>query len=58
MRSNDLSIEFNLSEITFPYDVQKDSYSVRIFTPGAELPFAGHVSHTSTEVWSNCIRAC
>lgn len=35
--------EFNLSEITFPYNVKKDGYSVRIFTPGAELPFAGHV---------------
>ena len=36
--------EFNLSEITFPSKVSKDdsSYHVRIFTPGAELPFAGH----------------
>ena len=36
--------EFNLSEITFPYAVSAESstYSVRIFTPGKELPFAGH----------------
>lgn len=39
-----LSTEFNLSEITFPYDIKANTYSVRIFTPGAELPFAGHVS--------------
>lgn len=34
--------EMNLSETTFVTDVSNDSYSVRIFTPGDELPFAGH----------------
>lgn len=37
--------EFNLSETTFvlPTDRAAD-YRIRIFTPGAELPFAGHPS--------------
>lgn len=45
--------EFNLSEITFPYNVQEDAYSVRIFTPGAELPFAGHV-----RLYSHIVVSC
>lgn len=38
--------EFNLSETTFvlPTTVESASYRVRIFTPTAELPFAGHPS--------------
>jgi trans-2,3-dihydro-3-hydroxyanthranilate isomerase len=36
--------EFNLSETTFPVVIGKDEYDVRIFTPNAELPFAGHPS--------------
>jgi trans-2,3-dihydro-3-hydroxyanthranilate isomerase len=36
--------EFNLSETTFPgaVDDDADGYAVRIFTPGGEIPFAGH----------------
>lgn len=34
--------EVNLSETTFPTVVADGEYDVRIFTPGAELPFAGH----------------
>lgn len=34
--------EMNLSETTFVTSVEWDSYSLRIFTPGQELPFAGH----------------
>ncbi len=34
--------EMNLSETTFVSDVDETGYSVRIFTPGGELPFAGH----------------
>jgi trans-2,3-dihydro-3-hydroxyanthranilate isomerase len=34
--------EVNLSETTFPVVTADDSYDVRIFTPGDELPFAGH----------------
>lgn len=34
--------EVNLSETTFPTVTGPSSYSVRIFTPVGELPFAGH----------------
>ena len=36
--------EFNLSETTFPAAVEDGGtgYPVRIFTPGGEIPFAGH----------------
>ncbi len=43
----------NLSETTFllpPTDAQAD-YSVRIFTPGGELPFAGHPTLGSCHAW-------
>jgi trans-2,3-dihydro-3-hydroxyanthranilate isomerase len=38
--------EFNLSETTFPIasSVPEANYRLRIFTPSAELPFAGHPS--------------
>jgi trans-2,3-dihydro-3-hydroxyanthranilate isomerase len=37
--------EFNLSETAFPLrPTQGGTYRVRIFTPAAELPFAGHPS--------------
>ena len=36
--------EVNLSETTFPVVTGPASYSNRIFTPSAELPFAGHPS--------------
>jgi trans-2,3-dihydro-3-hydroxyanthranilate isomerase len=36
--------EVNLSETTFPTVTDDAAYDVRIFTPGVELPFAGHPS--------------
>ena len=43
----------NLSETTFvlpPIDAQAD-YQLRIFTPGGELPFAGHPTLGSCHAW-------
>ncbi|MDP9444047.1 MAG: PhzF family phenazine biosynthesis protein, partial [Actinomycetota bacterium] len=38
-----LAAEFNLSETTFPTAPSgRGDYAVRIFTPGGEIPFAGH----------------
>jgi trans-2,3-dihydro-3-hydroxyanthranilate isomerase len=34
--------EMNLSETTFVSSARDDTYELRIFTPGGELPFAGH----------------
>lgn len=34
--------EFNYSETSFPTPVDEHRYRVRIFTPGGEIPFAGH----------------
>jgi trans-2,3-dihydro-3-hydroxyanthranilate isomerase len=34
--------EFGFSETTFPGPRDRSSYDVRIFTPGREIPFAGH----------------
>jgi trans-2,3-dihydro-3-hydroxyanthranilate isomerase len=34
--------EFNYSETSFPVPRDAGRYAVRIFTPGGELPFAGH----------------
>lgn len=34
--------EFNYSETTFPMRASGDAYTTRIFTPGGEIPFAGH----------------
>lgn len=39
-----LAREVNLSETTFPVVTGDGTYEMRIFTPGAELPFAGHPS--------------
>ena len=41
-----LALEFNLSETTFPVSTTTPGagYRLRIFTPVAELPFAGHPS--------------
>ncbi len=36
--------EVNLSETTFPVVTGDGTYEMRIFTPAAELPFAGHPS--------------
>ena len=46
----------NLSETTFllkPTDPAAD-YRLRIFTPERELPFAGHPTLGSCQVWLNC----
>lgn len=37
-----IAAEMNLSETSFVMACDADSYSVRIFTPREELPFAGH----------------
>jgi trans-2,3-dihydro-3-hydroxyanthranilate isomerase len=37
-----LAREFDFSETTFPTPVDEGRYRTRIFTPGGELPFAGH----------------
>lgn len=39
-----IAAEFNFSETTFPASRASgaDEYAVRIFTPGGEIPFAGH----------------
>ena len=37
-----LAREFNFSETTFPAPVDGGRYRTRIFTPGGEVPFAGH----------------
>ena len=39
-----LAREVNLSETTFPVVTGDATYEMRIFTPAAELPFAGHPS--------------
>jgi trans-2,3-dihydro-3-hydroxyanthranilate isomerase len=41
-RMQDVARETNLSETTFPTRTGDRAYRNRIFTPGAELPFAGH----------------
>ena len=43
-RLQDVTREFNFSETTFVYPPDDPAHTrrVRIFTPGAELPFAGH----------------
>ena len=37
-----LALEMNFSETTFVTESSAAGYRMRIFTPGAELPFAGH----------------
>jgi trans-2,3-dihydro-3-hydroxyanthranilate isomerase len=37
-----LAREFGFSETAFPGEADETSYPVRIFTPGGEIPFAGH----------------
>lgn len=37
-----IAAEIGFSETTFVTAVRDDGYDVRIFTPGGELPFAGH----------------
>jgi PhzF family phenazine biosynthesis protein len=45
-----LAQQFNLSETTFLLPSDKASAGVRIFTPAAELPFAGHPTLGSAHV--------
>ncbi|KAF8955818.1 hypothetical protein BGZ46_002539 [Entomortierella lignicola] len=50
----------NLSETTFllpPTDPSKADYRVRIFTPASELPFAGHPTLGTCQVFLNHISA-
>jgi PhzF family phenazine biosynthesis protein len=49
----DLARWTNLSETTFllPPDDAEADYRVRIFTPGGELPFAGHPTLGSCHAW-------
>ncbi|MET9123432.1 PhzF family phenazine biosynthesis protein [Streptomyces sp. NPDC004528] len=46
----------NLSETTFvlPPTVAEADYRLRIFTPGGELPFAGHPTLGSARAWLDC----
>ena len=37
-----IALEINFSETTFVTESRPDGYRMRIFTPDAELPFAGH----------------
>ena len=37
-----LALEMNFSETTFVTESRPEGYRMRIFTPDAELPFAGH----------------
>lgn len=37
-----LAREFNYAETTFPVPGDQGRYATRIFTPGTEIPFAGH----------------
>src|SRR5438270_687078 len=41
-RMQALALQFNLSETTFILPSERASVRVRIFTPGYEMPFAGH----------------
>ncbi len=41
-RMQDIAREMNFSETTFVLEHSEERARVRIFTPGAELPFAGH----------------
>jgi hypothetical protein len=41
-RMQTVAREMNLSETTFVTERGEGTYSMRIFTPGVELPFAGH----------------
>ena len=42
--------EMNLSETTFVTEVSGDAYTMRVFTPSEELPFAGHPTLGTTWV--------
>lgn len=48
--------EFNFSEVTFCYPPEDPAHTrrVRIFTPGAEMPFAGHPTIGTTAALALC----
>lgn len=48
--------EFNFSEVTFVYPAPDSAHTrrVRIFTPGAEMPFAGHPTIGTAAVLALC----
>jgi trans-2,3-dihydro-3-hydroxyanthranilate isomerase len=48
-----LALEIGFSETTFVTAVRRDGYDVRIFTPDAELPFAGHPTIGTAFVLAN-----
>ena len=45
-----LALQFNLSETTFVFPSDQATARVRIFTPAAELPFAGHPTLGTAQV--------
>lgn len=51
--------EFNFSEVTFCYPAADAAHTrrVRIFTPGAEMPFAGHPTIGTASVLALCENA-
>lgn len=49
-----LALQFNLSETTFILPSDSADARVRIFTPGYEMPFAGHPTLGSAHVLRSC----
>ena len=55
-----IAAELHFSEVTFitSMDVEKNEYSIRIFTPDVEIPFAGHPllgsAYVISQFYSNC----
>jgi PhzF family phenazine biosynthesis protein len=45
-----LALQFNLSETTFIFPSERANARVRIFTPGYEMPFAGHPTLGTAQV--------
>jgi PhzF family phenazine biosynthesis protein len=54
-----IAAEFNLAETTFvlPPERPENTAKVRIFTPRAELPFAGHPISAPPLCWGNAASA-
>lgn len=52
-----LALQFNLSETTFVLPSERASARVRIFTPGFEMPFAGHPTLGTAHVLRDLARA-
>ncbi|AXL50131.1 phenazine biosynthesis protein PhzC/PhzF [Paraburkholderia caffeinilytica] len=52
-----LATQFNLSETTFVLPSDRASAQVRIFTPGYEMPFAGHPALGTAHVVRDVVRA-